>query len=214
MTMLLIPQHLEDGSANPEWLAARAGRVTASKITDVMAKIKTGEAAARADYRAQLVAERLTGIPQGSTFINDEMRWGTEQEPFGRAEYEMRQGVLVAQVGLIIHPRILMAAASPDGLVGPDGMLEIKCPKTATHLQTLLSKEVPAKYAQNQIQWQMACAEREWCDFASFDPRLPAHLQLFVKRVYRDEARIKEIEAEVERFLEEVAQQVEKLEAA
>lgn len=194
---------LDFEQGTPEWKSARAGKVTASKISDVMAKIKTGEAASRRDYRAQIVAEILTGTPQDDIFINDAMRWGTEQEPFARAAYETNRGVLVDQVGLVLHPAIDRGAASPDGLVDPDGLVEIKCPKTATHLSYLMAGEVPSQY-QPQMLWQMACTGAQWCDFVSFDPRLPEDLQLFVVRFKRDQARIDSMEAEVVTFLEEV----------
>lgn len=192
-----------------EWLAARAGKVTASRIADVMAKIKTGEAAARRDYRAQLVAEILTGKPQEDGYINAEMQWGLEQEPFARAAYEVSKGVLVDEVGLVLHPSIERAAASPDGVAGKVG-LEIKCPKTATHLTYLLDGEAPAKY-QPQMLWQMACMETEAVDFVSFDPRLPANLRLFVVRFNRDAKRIAEMEAEVKKLLAEVDAMIERL---
>lgn len=197
----MITLNLEQGT--PEWKAARAGKVTASRVADVMAKIKTGEAAARRDYKAQLVAEILTGTPQDDAFTNDAMRWGTEQEPFARAAYETTRGVLVDQVGLVIHPTIERGAASPDGIVDPDGLVEIKCPKTATHLSYLMAGTVPSQY-QPQMLWQMACTDARWCDFVSFDPRLPEDLQLFVVRFNRDQARIDEMEAEVKAFLAEV----------
>jgi putative phage-type endonuclease len=195
------------GSA--DWLASRAGRVTASRVSAVMAKIKSGEAAARADYRAQIVAEILTGKPQDSVFTNEDMKWGNEQEPFARGAYEVAKSLVVDQVGLVLHPDIDRAAASPDGLAG-DGLLEIKCPKTATHLQYLMAGEVPSKY-QDQMLWQMACTERPWCDFVSFDPRLPQDLQLFVVRFNRDADRIKEMETAVRKFLAEVDEVIEKL---
>lgn len=203
MKIIDFPQ----GSA--EWLASRAGKVTASRISDVLAKIKSGESAARKDYRAQIVAEILTGRPQESSFMNDEMRWGNEQEPFARAAYEVSSDLLVDQVGLVLHPEIDRAAASPDGLAG-DGLVEIKCPKTATHLEYLLSGVTPSKY-ENQMLWQMACTEREWCDFVSFDPRLPQDLQLFKVRFSRDDKRVKEMETEVRKFLDEVDETLEKL---
>ena len=187
----------------PEWLQARAGKVTASRINDVMAKIKTGESAARKDYKAQIVAEILTGTPQENGFKSAEMQWGNDQEPFARAAYEIKTGSMVDQVGLVLHPTIERGAASPDGLVGLDGLVEIKCPKTATHLQYLVDGRVPAHY-QPQMLWQMACTERQWCDFVSFDPRLPEHLQLFVQHFIRDQKRIDEIESEVRAFLAEV----------
>ena len=180
----------------------RAGKVTASRVSDVLAKIKTGEAAARRDYRAQLVAEILTGRPQEDGYINAEMQWGTDQEPLARSAYEMAKDVLVDQIGFVLHPTIDRAGASPDGVTGKVG-LEIKCPKTATHLQYLLDGVVPSKY-QPQMLWQMACAERPWCDFVSYDPRLPSDMQLFVVRFNRDEKRITEMEAEVKVFLDEV----------
>jgi putative phage-type endonuclease len=188
---------------SPEWHTARAGKVTASCIADVMAKIKTGEAAARRDYRATIVSEILTGTAQGSTYQSTEMLWGTEQEPFARSAYEVATGTLVDQVGFVLHPSIERAGMSPDGLVGSSGLVEIKAPKTATHLQYLLDGSVPAQY-QPQMLFQMACAEAEYCDFVSFDPRLSPELQLFVVRFNRDEKRIKEMEAEVEKFLAEV----------
>jgi len=194
-----------------EWLQSRAGKVTASRIVDVLANIKTGEAAARRDYRAQIVAEILTGRPQESGFVNAEMQWGTENEPFARSAYEVAKDCMVDQVGLVLHPTIERAAASPDGLVA-DGLLEVKCPKTATHLQYVLAGTVPAAY-QPQMLWQMACTERKWCDFVSFDPRLPADLQMLVVRLERDDKRIKEIESEVMAFLKEVDETLEKLKA-
>lgn len=193
-----------------DWLQSRAGKVTASRISDVMAKIKSGEAAARRDYKAQLVAEILTGMPQGDTYINAEMQYGTEQEPFARAAYEVAENVMVDQVGLVVHPRIERAAASPDGLVGDKGLVEIKCPKVATHLNYLLDGVVPSKY-QPQMLWQMACCEREFCDFVSFRPDLPPELQLFKVRYSRDDARIREMEAETIVFLAEVDELVAKL---
>ena len=186
-----------------EWLTARAGKVTASRISDVLAKIKTGEASDRRDYKVQVLTEILTGKPAESGFINAEMQWGTEQEPFARAAYEIAYETPVDQVGLVLHPKIDRAAASPDGLVGTSGLVEVKCPKTATHLQYLLAGTVPSKY-QPQMLWQMACCERDWNDFVSFDPRLPAEYQLFKVRLPRDDKRIAAMEAEVIAFLAEV----------
>jgi len=200
---------LEQGTQ--EWLAARAGKVTASRISDVLSKIKSGEARTRRDYRYQIMAEILTGKPQESGFINAEMTWGTEQEPYARAAYELKAGVLVDQVGFIIHPTIERAGASPDGLVG-DGILEIKCPKTSTHCAYLTDNVVPQQY-HAQMQWQMACAGRPWNDFVSFDPRLPDNLQLFVCRLQRDDNQILMMEAEVVFFLSEVDRMILKLKA-
>ena len=194
---------------SPEWFASRLGKVTASRITDVMAKVKSGEATSRANYRAELVAERLSGESEEG-FVSSAMERGTELEPFARAAYEARKLVLVDQVGLIDHPDIPMSGASPDGLVGDYGLVEIKCPYTAIHIGYMTAGIPPAKY-QPQMLWQMACTEREWCDFASYDPRLPGNLSLFVVRFERDDKRIKEMEAEVIRFLDEVNETVEKL---
>lgn len=195
-----------------EWLTARCGFVGASKINDVMAKIKTGEAEVRRKYRRQVVAERLTGIPSES-FSNGYMQWGIDTEPFARAAYEMHSGLMVDQVGFIRHPDILFSGASPDGLVESDGLVEIKCPKTETHLDYVVQGKAPSEY-QNQMLWQMECTGRQWCDFASFDPRLPSHMQLFVVRFYRDQERIDEIKKEVIRFLDEVEETIAKLNQA
>lgn len=187
---------------SPEWFAQRLGKVTASRLADVLAKVKAGEAAARANYRAELVAERLTGkVAEG--FSNAAMKWGTECEPLARAAYEAEFGLLVEEVGMVQHPAIANTGASPDGLVSTDGLIEIKCPETKAHIDTLLSKSAPTKYVP-QMQWQMACTGRAWVDFVSFDPRMPADLQLFVCRVLRDDDLICQYETEVRAFLAEV----------
>ena len=195
-----------------EWLAARAGLITASRIADLMAKTKHGEAASRANYRAQLVAERLTGRPQES-FSNAAMQWGTDQEPMARSAYEIKHGVMIEQVGLILHPSIPMSGASPDGLVGDDGLIEIKCPNTATHIEYAVSGKPPTKY-ELQMLWQMECTGRQWCDFATYDPRMPEEMQLFIVRVDRDEKRIEEIKLEIERLNSEIEDQITKLKKA
>jgi putative phage-type endonuclease len=185
-----------------EWFAARVGKVTASRVADVIARTKSGWGAGRANYAAQLVAERLTGEP-AETFSNAAMQWGTCTEPEARRAYCFRQDVDVLEVGFVDHPSIAMTGASPDGLIGEDGLVEIKCPQTATHIATLLGRSVPSKYI-TQIQWQLACTGRQWCDFASYDPRLPESMRLFVARVPRDDAMIGGLEAEVIDFLTEV----------
>jgi len=192
-----------------DWFAARIGKVTASRVADVVAKTKSGYSASRDNYMAQLVCERLTGKPAES-FSNAAMQWGTETEPLARAAYEAKMDVLVDEVGFIDHPSIVNSGASPDGLVGIDGLIEIKCPNTATHIDTLLSQTVPKKYA-DQIFWQMACTNRDWCDFVSYDPRLPPDLQLFIKRIPRDDKYIQLLEAEVIEFLTETAHKVTQL---
>lgn len=192
-----------------EWLAARVGCLTASAIADMIARTKTGWGASRDNLRARLVAERMTGIPQ-ETFTNAAMQWGTDHEPLARAAYEVRYGVMVDQTGLVMHPSIPFSGASPDGLIGKDGLIEIKCPNTATHIEYMLGGEPPKKY-QPQMLWQMECTGREWCDFASFDPRMPEDLQLFVVRFQRDESRIAEMREEAVRFLNEVEEVINQL---
>jgi len=191
---------------SPEWFLQRLGKVTASRVSDVIAKTKSGYSTSRENYMVELALERITGARQ-ECFVNDAMRWGTETEPLARAAYEAQTGELVQEVGMIPHPVIAMAGASPDGLVGTPGMLEIKCPNSATHMQTLLSGKPAGKYI-NQMMWQMACAKRAWCDFVSFDPRFPEHLQLFVTRVNRDDVLIKLMEKEVTEFLDELDKMV------
>jgi putative phage-type endonuclease len=191
------------------WFEARLGRVTASRVADVIAKTKTGYSASRDNYMAQLICERLTG-QKSESFTNAAMTHGVETEPLARSAYEALNGLLVEEVGFVQHPKIEMAGASPDGLVGLFGMLEIKCPNTATHIDTLLSQTVPTKYI-TQMQWQMRCCERQWCDYVSFDPRLPQDLQLFVKRVEFDTSYVATLEEEVNLFLKELDDKVIKL---
>ena len=192
-----------------EWFAARMGKVTASRVADVIAKTKTGYSTSRENYLAQLVCEVLTGKPAES-FTNAAMQWGVDQEPLARAAYESHQNVLVDEVGFLIHPTIWQSGASPDGLVGEFGMVEIKCPNTATHIDTLLTQTVPGKY-NTQMQWQMACAGRHWCDYVSFDPRMPSDLQLFVKRVEYDPPYVAMLEKEVMQFLGDLDNKVAQL---
>lgn len=194
---------------SPEWLAARLGKATASRMADVCAKTKTGWGASRANYLAELIVERLTDQP-AERYTNAAMAWGTEKEPDARAAYEYIMDVEVQKVGFVDHPRIPMSGASPDGLVGSDGLLEIKAPNTATHLDTLLSGEIQSKYIL-QMQWQMACTGRQWCDFVSYDPRLPEHLRVFCKRVPRDSVAIVALEKDVAQFLAEVDAKLEAL---
>lgn len=198
---------IEQGS--PEWVAQRLGRATASRISDVIAKTKTGYSTSRANYAAELVCERLTGAA-AERFTNAAMAWGTEKEPEARASYEFMRNVDVRPAEFVPHPHIAMSGASPDGYVGDTGLIEIKCPISATHIETLLSGKIADKYIV-QMQWQMACTGAAWCDFVSYDPRLPAHLQMFIKRVPADSARIGELEAEVKGFLAEVDDTIAKL---
>jgi putative phage-type endonuclease len=193
-----------------EWFAARCGKVTASRVADIIAKTKTGASASRDNYLAQLVCERMTGKPAES-YSNAAMQWGTDTEPFARAAYEARMDLLVTEVGFIDHPWITMSGASPDGLAN-EGMVEIKCPNTATHIDTLLSQTVPAKYI-TQMMWQMACADRPWADFVSFDPRLPERHQLFIKRINYDPEMVNMLENSVIQFLGDVDLKIQQLES-
>jgi putative phage-type endonuclease len=192
-----------------DWFAARLGKVTASRVADVIAKTKTGYGAGRANYMADLVVERLTG-QRASSFTNPAMEWGTEQEPNAKAAYAAKTGILVEDVGFIDHPTVAMSGASPDGLA-EDGLVEIKCPNTATHLEYIFDGKPPQKYV-TQMQWQMACAGKPWCDFVSYDPRLPERLQLLIVRVPRDDGYIKMLEQEVTAFLRELDDKLNKLE--
>jgi len=192
-----------------EWKAIRLGKVTASRVSDVVAKTKTGYGASRANYAAQLIAERLTGVPAES-YINAAMQHGTDTEPEARSAYEFYQGVTVEQVAFVPHPAIAEAGCSPDGLVGGDGQVEIKCPQTATHLETLLGQNIPSKYI-TQVQFQMACTGRKWCDWVSYDPRMPESMRLFVVRVARDDNHIAELETEVTMFLLEMSAKLAQL---
>lgn len=195
------------GSA--EWKRLRLGKVTASRVADLAAKTKSGYSASRANYMAQLIAERLTDTV-ADAYTNAAMQHGTETEPEARAAYEFYQGVTVEEVAFVPHPKIDQAGCSPDGLVDTDGLVEIKCPNTATHLETLLGQAVPAKY-ETQMQFQMACTGRQWCDFVSYDPRMPENMRLFIKRVKRDDRRIAELESEIAAFLLEMAVKLSEL---
>jgi len=194
---------------SPEWFAARLGKVTASRIADIMATTKSGPAASRENYAVELALQRLTGVLEES-YTNAAMQWGVDKEPEARAAYESVEEVFVTEVGLIDHPTIPMSAASPDGLVGDFGLIEIKCPKSATHLATLRSGKPDMKYVY-QMQWQMACTGRSWCDFVSYDPRFPEKHRLFMARVLRDEKMIGELESQVLKFQQEVEEIVKDL---
>ena len=192
-----------------EWFAARLGKVTASKVSDVMAKTKTGYSATRESYMTQLVCERLSG-QKAESFTNAAIQHGIDTEPLARSAYEAYADVMVEEVGFVQHPRIEMAGASPDGYVGLFGCIEIKAPQTSTHIETLLTETIPARYYA-QMQFQMACAQRQWCDYVSFDPRIRQDLQLFVKRVEFDAPYVATLEEEVIKFLKEVDEKVNKL---
>jgi len=200
-----------------EWFQQRLGKVTASRISDVIAKTKTGVSTSRQNYLVQLVSERITG-KKGDSFVNQAMLDGIERESAARELYMQTRGVSVTEVGFFDHPTIAMSGASPDGAVNAEedgkyaGLIEIKCPIETTHTNTLMSKSVPSKYLP-QIQWQMASVSPnvKWCDFISYNPNFPDTMQLFVARVERDNAYIAELETEVVKFLEEVEQTIIKL---
>lgn len=194
-----------------EWFAARAGKVTASRIADVLATIKSGESASRANYRAQLISERLTGKVEES-FTNSHMERGTALEPYAREAYELQTGSIVEQVGFIDHPVIAMSGASPDGLVGLDGCIEIKCMTQSNHIKCLIDNKHPKKYYP-QMQWQLACTGRKWNDFVSFCPEFETDLQIFVERVKRDDEYISSIEKEILLFNKEIEETIKKLKA-
>jgi len=191
------------------WLQARCGIVTASRCGDVIATTKKGESADRRNYRSELIVEILTGepYPQSAAFAR-QVQWGKEQEPFARAAYEMQRDVLVETCGFVLHPDIARFGASPDGLVQgmngeDDGMIQIKCPNTSTHLTWMLAGTIPVEHCP-QMMAEMSCTGRAWCDFVSYDPRLPAHLQLFVRRFERNDSLIAQLETEVVHFNAEI----------
>lgn len=192
-----------------EWFAARLGYCTASRMGDVLAKVKTGEAAGRRNYRMQLVVERLTGVSHPG-FVSQAMLDGIENEPLARMAYEVLTGEFVEQVGFVEHPRIPWFGASPDGQIGDDGLLEIKCPLTATHVECMLSGKIPNEH-RAQMLAQLSCTGRRWVDFVSFDPKLPESMRLFVARMERVDEEIDSAEKEVIAFLAEVEEMVNRL---
>ena len=192
-----------------EWFSARLGKVTASRVADVLAKIKSGESASRKNYKMELVVQRLTN-KQGESFTNAAMEWGTATEPLARVAYELQTSENVDQVAFVDHPTIEWFGCSPDGLVQDTGLVEIKCPNTTTHLDWMDDGKVPSKHIP-QMMAQMACTDRDWCDFVSYDPRLPEDLRLFVVRLNRDQEYIDSMEVEVKRFLDEVEMTINKL---
>lgn len=195
----------------PEWFAMRLGKVTASRVADVIAKTKSGYSTSRANYAAELICERLTGECKPA-FMNEAMQWGVDKEAEALSLYSFRHDVDVTAIAFVNHPRIPMSGASPDGLILNDGLVEVKCPLTATHLDTLDSGKPAGKYI-TQMQWQMACTDRQWCDFVSYDPRLPEKMRLFVCRIDRDDAMIADMESEVSTFLSEIDERVASLRA-
>lgn len=196
-----------------QWKMDRCGNITSSRVAEMMKYINKGkdESAERYDYKIELVTERLTGIPVKHR-ETPEMIWGTTQEPFARAHYEAVTGEMVDQVGFIVHPEMDFAGGSPDGLIGSEGVLEIKAPNTTNHVKWIRAGVVPEKH-RDQCLFNMAVSGRDYADFMSYDPRLPAYKR-FIVRMYRDDARIKEIEAEVRKFNQEIIDLINSLPAA
>lgn len=199
--------HIEQGT--DEWKRARLGYVSASNLDAVMAKGKSGEATTRKNYKIRLVAERLTG-DIGDSYSNAAMEWGVQTESQAAMAYEVAKETLLDKTGFWKHNQIQWLGCSPDRLVGNDGLVEIKCPNTTTHIDYWLAKKVPSEYVK-QVQGQLWVMEREWCDFVSFDPRLPEKNRLLIVRAYRDEEFIKQMQQEVEQFLNEVEALIIKL---
>ena len=196
---------IEQGS--PEWFALRAGKVTASRVADILAKTKTGPSASRQNYLIELALQRTTGIIQES-YSNAAMEWGTQTEPQARVAYEVRTNNFVDQLAFVDHPSIAWFGCSPDGLVSDRGLVEIKCPNSSTHWEYFKAKKAPNKYV-IQMQAQMAVTGRDWCDFVSFDPRMPDRSQLLIAQVPRDPEFILFMETEIKQFLSEVEVEVQ-----
>ena len=201
-----MPKLIKAEQRSPEWFEARLGRATASKFADIMATTRSGYSAKRNNYATELALERLTGV-QNETFTSGPMQWGIEHEDTAALMYSLKTGNDVEQTGLWVHDE-LMAGASPDGLVGDDGVIEIKCPNSATHLNTLVTGKIPGQYIA-QVQGQMWITGRKWCDFISYDPRMPENAQMIIIHVERNDDYIEELQIQVREFLEEVEAQVE-----
>ena len=206
MTTFTTEDRVTVEQGTPEWHQMRLGKVTASRVADILAKTKTGPSASRQNYLIELALQRTTGIIQES-YSNSAMEWGTQNEPQARVAYEVRTSNFVDRVAFIEHPNIKWFGCSPDGLVSDRGLIEIKCPNSATHWEYFKANKPPQKYV-IQMQAQMACTGRDWCDFVSFDPRMPDRSQLLIVRVDRDNAFIEEMEAEIKQFLSEVEVEV------
>ena len=199
---------IEQGT--PEWHQMRLGKVSASRMAELLAKTKTGAfAASRAKYMAQLLCERMTCEPT-EFFTSQAMQRGTEIEPVARAAYEAENLTSVEQIAWVEHPTIPMAGCSPDGFVGEHGLIEIKCKEIHNHLDSILNDKIDPDH-QAQMMWQMCCTGRQWCDYVCFDDRAPEGLQLFVKRLHRDEEKIKQMEDEVRAFLKDLENMIQKL---
>lgn len=200
----MTPRIIMCEQGSPEWHSHRCGRVTGSRVPDVVRKGRNGTPSKmRETYGGEIIAERLSGVQDSNGFVSPAMQWGKDTEAKGRVTYAFMHDVEPIQVGFVIHPTLEMAGASPDSLIGDDGGLEIKCPNTSTHIDTLLGAEIDPDYVK-QMQWNMACTGRAWWDFVSFDPRLPPAMQLHVRRVRRDDGAIRELESAVRQFIAEI----------
>lgn len=186
----------------PEWHISRLGCLTGSRIADALDYTKKGEGAKRINYRLEMLSERLTGL-KTEFYVNQAMQWGIDQENAAKEAYEAETGELVIEVGFIRHPILDWAGASPDGLIGNDGLVEIKCPNTTTHLSTILTGEIAEKY-KLQMTWQLLCTQRKWCDFVSFDPRFPEELQLYITRYTPSAEELLSVDMQAKEFLESV----------
>lgn len=200
---------MNDLQRTPEWYAARLGKLTSSRLPDATARTKTGWGASRANYMAELLIERLTGQP-APRYTNPTMDWGTQYESEAITVYEFEKNATVDPIGFCLHPRIANSGASPDGAIGLDGLIECKCPQSATHLDTVLGAAIDEKYMK-QMQWQIACTRREWCDWVSYDPRMPINLRIVIRRVRRNDAMIAKLEKEAAEFLDELAEKHRRL---
>ena len=206
MTTFTTEDRIAVEQGTPEWHQLRSGKVTASRVADILAKTKTGPSASRQNYLIELAIQRTTGIIELS-YTNSAMEWGTQTEPQARVAYEVKSGNFVDQIAFVDHPTIDGFGCSPDGLVGDKGLIEIKCRNSANHWETIKLDEVPKKYW-IQMQAQLSCTGKEWNDYVSFDPRMPERSQLYIKRVFRDEEFILEMESEVKNFITEVEAEI------
>lgn len=200
---------LEVEQGSKEWARARLGRATASKVADIIARTKSGWSTSRANYAAEIIAERLTG-ETAESYISTAMQWGIDKEPEARTAYEFRVDTTVQKVGFALHPTIKESGCSPDGWIAQHGAVQIKCPLTSTHLDTLQGAPIPERYI-TQMQWELACSGRKWCDYVSYDPRLPEAMRLFIKRVHRDNILIADLERCVTTFLAEIGVRIKEL---
>ena len=209
MTTFTTEDRVAVEQGTPEWHELRRGKVTASRVADILAKTKTGPSASRQNYLIELALQRTTKTIEPS-YTNAAMEWGTMTEPQARVAYEVNTHNFVDQVAFIDHPTIKGFGCSPDGIVG-EGLIEIKCPNSATHWEYFKAKEPPKKYF-IQMQAQMAVTGAKWCDFVSFDPRMPERSQLLIVNVPRDPEFILYMEAEIKQFLNEVEVEVKLME--